>query len=475
MSLEKIQEVEKRFQEIKKETSADDWLNPDFLYRLVRNIEKEDTALAYRLIQRAHTLRPDGPKIKKKMHSLCYGLNQSDPNFLHMSSDEQFLKETAKGNISGIFGALRSKILRDKVKSPFTLFVILPSLIFFIYQVGFASERYESRSILIVKKADDSVVTPSFAMLPVSSLPGTEIDANLVKAYILSTDMYYLLDSQLALKEHYSSTKVDFFSRLHSWSSSEDLIEFYRRHLVVTIDRDSSLITIKTQGFTADFAKKLNQEIVRLSELYINNISNSIADQQLSFVNKEHLLISERLARAKSNVLEFQAANNILDPLVEAGGYQQITFNLESAISSKKVELYRLQKIMTDSSPLVTALKREIEALEKQLLQENARLTGKGRGGTEGQTVSTLQAKYYELKIELDMALQAFSASLVSLEKKRVDAYRQLKFLVVIESPTLTDENQYPEVIYNTALLVLLLLIVFGLVRVTIAIVDELN
>ena len=75
----------------------------------------------------------------------------------------------------------------------------------------------------------------------------------------------------------------------------------------------------------------------------------------------------------------------------------------------------------------------------------------------------------------MELALQADTFSHVSLEKSRIEAYRQLKYLVTVESPTQPRESEYTEVFYNISLFLVISLMLFGTGRIVIATVTELR
>ncbi|TOE68174.1 lipopolysaccharide biosynthesis protein, partial [Vibrio parahaemolyticus] len=66
-------------------------------------------------------------------------------------------------------------------------------------------------------------------------------DNQLLKAYILSNDMLAYLESQLALREHYTSSGIDVFSRLPENASLEEFADYYKKHIKVDIDEKSSV------------------------------------------------------------------------------------------------------------------------------------------------------------------------------------------------------------------------------------------
>lgn len=128
---------------------------------------------------------------------------------------------------------------------------------------------------------------------------------------------------------------------------------------------------------------------------------------------------------------------------------------------------------MSNDSPQVMALEREIKAIENQLEEENKRLSGHDK--QDNLTVSEKIARSTELKVALELALEAYASSLISLEKSRIEAYKQMSYLVSVESATLPEANAYPKVTYNLVLLGVSLLFLFGIGKIILATIRELN
>jgi capsular polysaccharide transport system permease protein len=121
----------------------------------------------------------------------------------------------------------------------------------------------------------------------------------------------------------------------------------------------------------------------------------------------------------------------------------------------------------------VINIKREIAALQKEVEKQKERIST-AEGESEALSVSELMAQYSNLQVQLQLAIQAFSSSLITLENARVEAYQKLQHLVTVESPTLPDDNSYPTVIYNLVLFGVSLLLIYGIVRIVVATIREL-
>jgi capsular polysaccharide transport system permease protein len=347
---------------------------------------------------------------------------------------------------------------------PFLLIVLLPLCLFSLYQLVWASNRYESQTKVIIRQPDASAtLDASMAILSglgVSKSGGS--DNELLKQYIYSTDMLNYLEKTVQLKAHYTDTTIDLFSRLDK-TSNESFLEYYKEHVRIEIDGASTVLAIYTQGFDPDFAKRLATIIAKRSEWYINSIGHQLAEAQLSFIQQEQKHIEASLQTAQNRLLTFQQKYNLLDPNADGTAIQQIAYGLEGKITEKETELKSLRQVMSNRSSQILAVNAELFGLKKQLENERERLS---RESGDNRPVNEIMAEFTDLKVRLELALQAYTSSQVSLEKSRIEAYRQLKYLVVVEQPTTPDESKYPDVFYNITLFAVLASMLFGVGKI---------
>ncbi|TKB45171.1 lipopolysaccharide biosynthesis protein [Thalassotalea mangrovi] len=475
MSQTDIDKLEQRFRELEDKWSESEWQDADFLRERALEFEDTDVELAYRIMQRAHNLRPNGGLIKNKLQEYRQLLLEQGSPILMSSSQPAESAPAASIATDTALPAPKTAIERliFWCQQPVTLLVVVPWLLLAIYFTILASPRYESHAQVIVRKPDiQHGQEPSSALLGgrTASAAG---DTQLIRAFIHSRDMLVHLQTELALFEHYTARERDVFSRLGKDASNDEFLAFYEKHIVVDVDEASSVVTIKTQAFSGEYAQQLNQQIIAKSEDYINSIGQSLARKRLTFIEAEHRLIEERLRKAKTDQLRFQQKYRLFDPQQEAQAVQQIAFNLEEVLSDKKTQLLALQEYMQESSPKIRSLQREITALEKQLVSEKQRLISQ-KGQQQDISFGEVLARYSAFQIKVDLAMQAYTSSLVSLERSRIEAYRQLQYMVVVESPTLPEDHSYPDKLYNLSLAAVVLMILFGIGKILIATIKEL-
>ncbi|OEE61354.1 lipopolysaccharide biosynthesis protein [Enterovibrio norvegicus FF-454] len=485
--------TEQKFIELRELTSPKDWNAIPHLKELAASFLEKDKALSDRILVRVNNLnkakenRREGERerereLKRERGQEIEGRRGAEK--LSVAAESFSKIQSNRSKISELKAKAKEKG-KQQLKTSLFWFVALPVLLFSFYQIVIASERYESRAKLIVQQPDGmATMDASMALLSGFgvSVPGAS-DAELAKAYIYSKDMLDYLLTELNIDQHYTNGNVDYFSRLESQYSQEDLYDFYRKMVNVEIDEKSLVILISAQAFAPEFSQKLTETISQRAEWYINKVGNDLAESQLAFIRGEHIRVEEKLLTAKHNLLFFQDKHSLLDPEAEGLAIQQIAYTLEAQIAERQSALNALTTIMSEKAPQVVALNNEIQAIEKQLLKERSRLSNNQIGLTDPNgipqvrdlSVGAILAKYAELKIGLELALQAFTSSQISLEKARIEAYRKLKYLVVVETPTLPEDNAFPKVTYNITLFTLLLLMLFGIGRLVLATIKELK
>jgi len=474
---------EQRFLQLRDTLKTEEFNSIEFLEKKAKELEESDPKLSARILVRVNNLnihKANKLKEKQAQEQKAQGNKvveiSSSPT--QTGSSENTAKHENNGNIiasvTQYFNSPEFSALIKKLKhSSFMWLVVLPSLLFSIYQVFIATERFESQAQIIVQQPDSmATMDASMALLSGMGMPTGGSDTELVKAYIYSNDMVKYLNEELDLRGHYSQGFIDYFSAIHEDDTREELLAYYQDTIKVIINEKSGVISIYSQGFDSEYAQRLTNEIVKRSEWFINSIGHQLANAQLSFVQGEHETIKKQLAQAQSKLLNFQKKYNLLDPTAEGIAMQQITYTLEGQIAVKQTELKTSLAIMSTKAPQVLALQNELNALKAQLKSERNKLAQTGK---DEMPVSELLAKFTDYKVKMELAIQAYTSSQISLEKSRIEAYRQIKYLIVVEKATLDQDSKYPDVFYNISLFVLLFSLVFGIGKIVLSTIQELK
>ncbi|HMY52076.1 MAG TPA: hypothetical protein PK671_03955 [Candidatus Obscuribacter sp.] len=343
--------------------------------------------------------------------------------------------------------------------------IALPMAVVLIYYAFFAADRYVSESVVSVRTAGENVnPIPGLAMLAGVSPPARE-DVLFLQAYIHSLDMLKHLDAKFDLRKAYAKPLLDPIYRLFPRVSQEWFLWYYRNRVEVVFDEKSTLLTIRVDGFTPEFSKLLNAEILAQSERFVNEISHKLAREQMAFADEELKKARDRYQQAKGRMVAYQNKHGLLNPQAQAEATATLSVQIESELARKEAELKALLSYLQEDSHQVVALKNQIAAYKAQLAEERGRVAG-GGGNSR---LNTLASQFQDLILDAGFAEDAYKLALATVENTRAEATRKLKGVVVIETPTQPETAEYPKRIYNVITLLVALSIVFGITRLVIA------
>lgn len=346
--------------------------------------------------------------------------------------------------------------------------VLVIFALFVFYNVFWVSDRYLTEARAYIKSTNGpTAVLPSIPLVP-GGLGNTSQDALLVQAYIQSSDMLAVLDEQLDLRSHYSSSDWDFFSRMSASASQESFLKYYRDHLSVSVIAESNILLVRAQAFTAEYSAQLVRAVLAEAEKYINGVSQQIALQEIAFVEQELDRARQAVETSRGAMLAFQSENELLDPAATGAAIQAVVNDMEGELVRLEAEEKVLTSYLQSDAAELVAVRDRIEGIRNQLEQERDKFASQG-----SQSISEVNARFEELRLSFEFATDIYRGSLQTLEQARVESYRKLKHLVVVQSPQIPDSSVRPRKLYNLVTLFVVLNLIYGIVAMIIATIRE--
>lgn len=347
--------------------------------------------------------------------------------------------------------------------------IAVPMLLGAIYYTVIAADRYTSESMIAVQSA---LVGPSTGG-PVSLGTGSGLlgwqDTLYVMDYVHSTPLALDLEKRLGLRKHYEASGPDLFYRLWPDTSNEWFVKYFRSRVEVEFSDVNGLLTIRTQGFTPEKALEVNRALLDSAERFVNEFSHRIAAEQMQFSKGEFESASVKWQAARAKLNEFQTANKILDPVAQTTAASALTAELQATIARLEADLKSKLAFMQPDAPQIVTLRDQIAANRSQLESEKARTTSSQGGDRLG----ALNTKYQELLLNAAIAEDQYKAANAALEAARIEAARKLKSLVIVQAPVQAQTAEYPRRIYNLLTLLALCAIVYSVVRLIVATIQE--
>lgn len=349
------------------------------------------------------------------------------------------------------------------------LFVLVPTLIVFIYTAFFWSPMYVSETKFAVRTGTEQSYGVDIASQLLKTSNSSTQDAQVVEAYIRSPDIFEALDKDLKIIDHYSSSEWDWLSRLTSSPTLWDKQTFWNWVSKPIVNPDNGIVTYTVRAYDPAMAQAISQAVLKRSEALVNEMNERARKDTLALSEKEVEIAKNRVTKAQLALEDFRNKHRDLDPQATATGLQTIVFELEGERAKLRAEIEDAQSYMKASAPQLKNMQSRLAAIEKQLASEKARLVDQGGKDALNSWVSG----YETLMIESEFAKKQLTTAMTAMETARASLLSKTRYIVPIEQPTLPDESRYPNSWIFTICTFLGLLLVYGLLRLIVASVRE--
>jgi|HigsolmetaAR206D_1030411.scaffolds.fasta_scaffold05582_4 Capsule polysaccharide export protein len=365
-----------------------------------------------------------------------------------------------------VTAGLRPKALRRRMLViSFLLCVVLPAILGSAYFLFVASDRYVSGAGFAVRSMESGGGADLFGTFTgLADAGSTTSDSHILLKYLRSRTMLEQLERDFPLRQAFSAPGIDFLSRLDPGSEIEHVLDYWEGMISTTYDNMSGILTFSVQAFTPADAERIARLVLEYCTQLVNDLSEKARADAVAFAEGEVQRAEERLRAATENLRNFRESEQSIDPTRSAEMQIQIVGALERQLLDIRARIAALEGTVDADSPALQSLRRQEDALERQIEAKQSEITsGEKVIGASGSALSGQLATYEALEVERNFAQQAYASALSSLEKARVEAGRQQRYLAVYEWPALAEYPLYPRRVLNSLLLTVVLCAVWGI------------
>jgi capsular polysaccharide transport system permease protein len=349
--------------------------------------------------------------------------------------------------------------------------VIVPLALAIIYYAFFAVDRFVSSAQVVVRQEgnNSAAALPGLSTLLTGANPASREETLYLREYITSNDMMQLLEERLKWVEHYQEQRSDVFFWLPKDAPREELLQFYQRMVLATYDETNGLLSVEVQALTPEMSKLMLTTILDASERFVNEMSHSIAREQMNFAKGELESARKNYALRKEQLLRFQNTNKVLDGATSAQSRADIITGLESEYSKQQAVATEMQYKLRANSPQVVQQQSKVNALRAQLSAEKRLLVS----APDGEQANVIASRYQQLMLDAGISEETYKSAVAALDGARVEASKKIRTLVTVVSPNIPQAALYPERLYNLATILLGLLMLYGITRFLIASIED--
>jgi capsular polysaccharide transport system permease protein len=322
-----------------------------------------------------------------------------------------------------------------------TQLLLIPVALSGIYFYAIARDRYVTRSDFVIRKAEESDTNVAGAGLASLLGRGNQLsleDARFLKTYLQSPQVLADLERTYNLDQAYAQKGMDRFAGMKPGLSKEKRLNFFKKQVAVSLDEISGAIVLRTIGLDPKASLNLNRFMLTKSEQFVNRLNQDISQKQLSFAESELGRARGNLNQAKNRLLIYQDSNTVIDPKGEAELAGQTISKLQEKLVELRVELATLKRQFKDpAEPEVAVVADQVRELEQQIEKERRSLVS-----SKGRNLNRKAADVLKLESEVSFASDSYKLALTSVEKARIESKRQQKFMALLSAPQLPEDPQ---------------------------------
>lgn len=344
-------------------------------------------------------------------------------------------------------------LIRLKKGSVFAIFFVTPMMLFSVYTIFIRERQYESRADIVLR----ANVNEMFGFnVPQIMLYEYRQDLFMLDKYIKSFDILTKLNDKLMLQKQYQAFRIDLFSRYNGFYQ-ESFLSYYQSKVKTEINIDTGIMTISVIDRDREFSYKLINEIILLSENYINDINNEINQKKITILENLTRSIKDKIVTTRATIDERQLEHKTFDAKKEMEFMSQTIMTLEGELIKQKTQLAELLSYMNKNSVEIKSIKDKINNIERKLNNLKTQIIQADKDNS-GNYKST---QFANLDIELELFLKEYASIISVSEQVQANIISQSKNLIVIEKPFLAEYPKYPNILRNLSLCVILLLLFY--------------
>ena len=322
-----------------------------------------------------------------------------------------------------------------------TQLLLIPIALSGIYFYAIARDRYITRSDFVIRKAEESDTNMAGAGLASLLGRGNQLsleDARFLKTYLQSPQVLADLDRTYDLDQAYAQKGLDRFAGMKPGLSKEKRLNYFKKQVSVNLDEISGAIVLRTIGLDPKASLNLNRFMLTKSEQFVNRLNQDISQKQRGFAESELDRARGNLNQAKNRLLAYQDSNTVIDPKGEAELAGQTISKLQEKLVELRVELATLKRQFKDpAEPEVAVVADQVRELEQQIQKERRSLVS-----SKGRNLNRKAADVLKLESEVNFATDSYKLALTSVEKARIESKRQQKFMALLSAPQLPEDPQ---------------------------------
>ncbi|MEO8530836.1 MAG: hypothetical protein ABI459_06415, partial [Deltaproteobacteria bacterium] len=323
----------------------------------------------------------------------------------------------------------------------FVLIVVLPTIAAALYLWLRAADQYSSKASFSIRSEEyrnPLEALGAFTQVGASS----SSDAQILYDFIKSQPLVEQIDRAVDLRKIYGRVPEDVVFALPPESSIEDVMRYWDRMAQISIDSSTGMLSVEVRAFDPEDAARVAGEIIRLSGVLVNGLSQIAREDATKFAREEVTTTQARLKDMRLKLHNFRIENDTIDPKTIVSSQMGVVAALQNQLADALVERGTILGFASLDDQRVRNLDGRISAIRDQIETERRLLANNDQGLVP---LVQMMGTYEELLVDLEFSQNAYTAALAAAEQASVEARRKSRYLAIHIPPTTAHDSLYPQ------------------------------
>lgn len=347
-------------------------------------------------------------------------------------------------------------------------FVALPTWLVGYYYNSVATEMYETNSEFVIKKSDSSA-NPMGGLLAGTGF-ATSQDSITVQGFLTSREALNKLNQDLDFTGHFQSEDIDSIQRLPADATGEDAYKLYKKRVTVGFDPTEGIIRMSVVAATPEASQTFSEALIKYAEVRVDTMSERILRDQMAGAITAYETSEIAIADAQNRVLDLQQKRGVLSAEAEISAQMTLINSLELERETKRLNLAEMKANSRTNTTRINVLEAELTRLVDRIAELRSGMT------QSTDSTASLARITGELRVaEADLANRQLmlQTSLQQVENARLEANRQVLYLLQGVTPIAPDVATFPRRFENTLMAFVIFSAIYIMVSLTVSILRE--
>ena len=323
--------------------------------------------------------------------------------------------------------------------------VAVPSLVFAGYLYLVATPQYTAEARFTVRGG----LPPS--MSNTGQLAGAPTmliiqDTQVLLQFIRSRAMVESLDRSIDYQSLFQDPSVDWLSRLQSHQAIEKVVDYWKKHVALSVELPSGIVLLTVRAFSPDDAVKIANSVLEASEQLVNQMNDKMREDAVKLAQSERQKAEANLATTRANLERARNQEGILSASDASKSVTKLVEKVESERIKMQQEYDSQRHYVRGDAPQLRNLQTKIDAAQKEIDALKAQVTRSptSAGGVKP-VLSGSMTRLDAANLDNGIAEKIYGLSLAALEQAHLASEGKLMYINTFVQPVAAQQSEYPK------------------------------